>query len=189
MSITSLVLVILLFTIQLFDLVGFDKFDLIQELLTRREEIVALTVNFASYECTPPQLLTKPHQKSPHLTSQVTIQSEEERLLKKQIRKDEKREERQRRMARRELKHDTNFDQDGHLKSVGYDPERMRSEREAALLEASNAPLFSSKAKTQPHPAEVYPHVYDAQLKARQASAFVAGVKVCERRAVGGLGV
>jgi activating signal cointegrator complex subunit 3 len=164
---------------ELFDLVGFDNFDLIQELLARREEIVASTVNLSPYDHDPPQLLTKPLQKSPHIASQVTVQSEDERLLKKQIRKGGKREEeRHRKMAKRAQKHDTYLDQHEHLKSVGYDPERMRYEREAALLEASNAPLFSSKTKVQPHPAEIYPHVYDAQLKARQASAFIAGVKL-----------
>lgn len=162
---------------QLFDLVGFDKFDFIEELLTRRQEIVAATVNSPSDFLQ--QRDTKHHRVGPHLSSQVTIQSEEEVRLKKKIRKEEKREER--RLAKHDAKRDTDMEQEDHLRSVGFDPERMRHERELALLEASNTPLFSSKAKSQPHPAEMYPHVYDAQLKAQQASAFVAGAKVCCR--------
>ena len=81
-------------------------------------------------------------------------------------------------MAKREQKHDVNMGQENRLQSLGFDPERLRIERENALMRASNAPLFSGKVRMQPHPAEIYPHVYDAQLKAQQESAFVGGAKV-----------
>ena len=50
--------------------------------------------------------------------------------------------------------------------------------REAALVAASNAPLFSSSRATAAAQSEHYPFVFDAYADARQSSSFIAGSKV-----------
>ena len=51
--------------------------------------------------------------------------------------------------------------------------------RERALREAATRPIFSGAATPRSvDPSDLYPHVYDSLLKAKQTSAFVDGAKV-----------
>lgn len=71
----------------LFDVLGFDRFELIQLLLTHRNEIIS--------NCQLSQLesnaKSESRQPAPALSSQVTVLSEQEKLMQKLARKEEKR--------------------------------------------------------------------------------------------------
>lgn len=50
--------------------------------------------------------------------------------------------------------------------------------REAELVAASNAPLFSSSRSMVSSQSERYPFVFDSYADARQSSGLIAGSKV-----------
>lgn len=158
------------------ELLGFSQLELIQDLLTHRQEVVeaallnatqlAQTASFKKNKSTSSQ--------RPAFGSQVVIQSEQERLLRKHMRKEEKRQARKEREGAGLLE-----DHTSHLKALGFDPEAMRRERELALEEAVSRPVLSgARQQRAVDPSLLYPHVYDSLAKARLSSAFVAGSKV-----------
>ncbi|KAI8508741.1 activating signal cointegrator 1 complex subunit [Branchiostoma belcheri] len=102
--------------------------------------------------------------KPPSVAPTVTVQSEKERQLLKQYRKDE------RRMAKKDV---TN--QQGAT-SNRFDPRDLRAHREVLLQEAAHTPLFSDPyAELRP---VRYPNVYDSFSEARKSSSFIGGCKM-----------
>eukprot|EP00118_Oscarella_pearsei_P012973 m.99165 g.99165 ORF g.99165 m.99165 type:complete len:2211 (+) comp37045_c0_seq2:40-6672(+) len=168
---------------ELFDLLGFEKFDLIQEMLTNRHEIIHSTLS-GSLDEIAAGFSGKRSKKQvnatqqPSLSSQVTIQSREEKEIRKWQRREEKK------LARREAAFckqsgvADDEDREKFLKTLGFDPDKLREEREKSLLSAANAPLFSNKDKAVASRGPIYPHVYDAKLEARRSGAYIAGSKL-----------
>ncbi|KAL5010843.1 hypothetical protein ScPMuIL_013148 [Solemya velum] len=142
----------------LFELLGFDRFELIESLLQNRKKLIGAankeTMN-ASRKKTEPRS---------NYGCQVTIQSEQEKQIMKQMRREEKKQDKR------------FFKGDGEDFDQSFNPADLRAQREAALRAASSAPLFSGKSSYTPR--EKYPNVYDQMEEARQSSAFVGGVKM-----------
>ncbi|XP_031554350.1 activating signal cointegrator 1 complex subunit 3-like [Actinia tenebrosa] len=165
----------------LLELLGFDAIDLISKILQERYNIVTSILDGGhesvgqgkEYIKRSKNTSTRPDQSQPKYGCQVVIQSEEEKLLMKQARKEG------RRQARRDKGDgDDGVDQETYLKELGFDPEMLAAQRESALFHASSKSLFS-KTERQTRPREIYPHVYDEAHNAQAAFGFVAGTKIC----------
>ncbi|OWF45882.1 Activating signal cointegrator 1 complex subunit 3 [Mizuhopecten yessoensis] len=149
----------------LFELLGFDRFELIENLLQNRK--VVIQSSLTSDPSTRPNGARKKGDggNKPAYGCQVIVQTEQERKLMKQLRRDEKR-----------------FDKKGGWQEeegegISFNPQELRSQREAALKSAVMAPLFSDRS-FRPQARERYPNVHDSMEEARQSSAFVGGVKL-----------
>lgn len=149
---------------ELFELLGFDRFELIELILSRRQEIIGMT----QQKKNKPVAVQKANMTRPVYGCQVTVQTEDERRLQQLIRRDEKKQ------ARRK-EGDVEV---GESKALPFDPSELRARREAALLEAASSALFSAGGRGTALPPEQYPFVFDSNAVARQSSAFVATSKV-----------
>lgn len=123
---------------ELFDLLGFDRFPLIQTLLQHRGDIV--------YSLSLPtrQDLPRPEPKRPTIASQVTVQMDYEKQIQKLARKEEKR------LLRAWAKNanDSSDDEQPVVQAVSSQPQ-------------INFNKFNKKKTGADVP--VYPHVYDLQ--------------------------
>lgn len=166
---------------EVFELLGFDRFEFIQTLLANRHRIVIATSESASdlnegKESTRVKSTTGPSK--PLYGCQVTVQSEQEKQLMRQVRKEGRKEER--RQARRDRNapaDEQDIDQEAYLRAVGFDPDSMKTQREIALQVASSAPLFS-RPKRSVQPNQVYPYVFDALADTHRATAFISDTKI-----------
>lgn len=151
---------------ELFDLLGFNCFELIERLLKNRKELISAARRGEAFA------RITDHKKEraktgPAYSSQVTIQSEKEKELSKQIRREEKK------LARKEAKL-RKEDQDEELE---FDPDYLRMQREIALQEARNEPLFKYPRQSGAG-YQRYPFVFDSMAEAQRSSSFVAGAKL-----------
>lgn len=159
---------------ELFELLGPEGLDLIEKLLQNRITIVDRFLNsstdykFQALQDSCKKILGE--NTKPNYGCQVTIQSEQEKQLMKQFRREEKR------IARREKKagEDSEVPGEGLL---SFDPKELRIHREQALLNARNAPILGRQRDMEVEKIR-YPHVYDSQAEARETSAFIAGAKM-----------
>ncbi|XP_072018769.1 LOW QUALITY PROTEIN: activating signal cointegrator 1 complex subunit 3-like [Amphiura filiformis] len=151
---------------ELFELLGFDCFEMIGELLANRIELVAAARHL---EVSHRVSENKKDRQAPRPAygSQVTIQSEQEKELSKQIRREEKK------LARKEGR---NGFAETPSSSNEFDPQYLRRQRELALLHASHQPLFTQRSTYTPR--ESYPFVFDSQAEAQQTSSFIGGTKM-----------
>ncbi|XP_059556832.1 activating signal cointegrator 1 complex subunit 3 isoform X2 [Myotis daubentonii] len=159
---------------ELFELLGPDGIELIEKLLQNRITIVDRFLNSSNdYKLQALQDNCKKilgENAKPNYGCQVTIQSEQEKQLMKQYRREEKRN------ARREKK----AGEDGEISGEGltcFDPKELRIQREQALLNARNVPILS-RQRDMDFEKIRYPHVYDSQAEAMKTSAFIAGAKM-----------
>ncbi|XP_036173870.1 activating signal cointegrator 1 complex subunit 3 isoform X2 [Myotis myotis] len=159
---------------ELFELLGPDGIELIEKLLQNRITIVDRFLNSSNdYKLQALQDNCKKilgENAKPNYGCQVTIQSEQEKQLMKQYRREEKRN------ARREKK----AGEDGDISGEGltcFDPKELRIQREQALLNARNVPILS-RQRDMDFEKIRYPHVYDSQAEAMKTSAFIAGAKM-----------
>jgi len=154
---------------ELFDLLGFDRFELIQDLLSDRVFVMnsSFGVDVSLSDSFEP---TKRSQDAsrPLIGCQVVVQTQEERDLQKIMRREEKK------FARK--KDGNKFDDDYAM--LAFDPQELRAAREAALREAASAPLFSSSRSVSTVTAEDCPYVFDSANAARQSSSFITGSKM-----------
>ena len=106
--------------------------------------------------------------KRPKHGCQIVVQSEQERVLKKQMRKEEKRLQRKDKDSLALQSFTTNLDVDV-----------LRKIREQELQEAALRPLLTGQGHHYSvNPSELYPHVYDSLAGVLQSAAVVAGAKV-----------
>ena len=168
---------------ELFDLVGFDRIELIQLLLNNREEI---TNSYSRCKQTMRQEIANAAASvkqmegpvRPNYGCQVIVQSQEEKELQKLARKEEKR------INKLLTKNGPNdSDSEGEFDRNGrYDPIHLRNMRQAALANAMVKPLFAEKenlAKASAYSAmPKYPFVFDSYTQARTAPGFIQGVKM-----------
>jgi len=99
------------------------------------------------------------------------IQSEEERLLKKQVRREEKK-------ISKLLSKVNDVDGDGDEPALDFNPVDLRMKRQVALANAMAQPLIKESSVATAVPVEQYPFVYDSHSKAKTSAGFVQGVKM-----------
>lgn len=157
---------------ELFDLMGFDRFELIQTFLERRRDIiegVRLEAEKRNFSVKAGSLAAAVENRGvPSFGCQVVVQSQMEKQMQKLARKEEKRIHRV--LGKLEL------DEEEELE---FNPVELRAKRQAALKAAATVPVLNKeplRAALQPRPK--YPNVYDAQSQAHQSSGFISGVKV-----------
>ncbi|XP_039603796.1 activating signal cointegrator 1 complex subunit 3 [Polypterus senegalus] len=157
---------------ELFELLGPEGFELIEKLLQNRFAIVEIALNTV-----PDVKLNNFHDAAkrgiadnttkPIYGCQVKIQSEQEKQLFKQYRREEKK------LAKKEKKGDDS-EFSGET-SIHFDPKELRLQREQALLTARISPILSRQREYE---RIHYPHVYDSYAEAMKTSAFIGGSKV-----------
>lgn len=159
---------------ELFELLGPEGFELIEKLLQKRSLILERSLACANDNRF--QALQEQCKKfigenaKPNYGCQVTIQSEQEKLLMKQYRREEKRNARKEKQA----------GEDGEVSGEGqmcFDPKELRMQRELALLNARSMPVLSRQRERSIEKIH-YPHVYDSRAEAMKTSAFIGGAKV-----------
>ncbi|XP_038655200.1 activating signal cointegrator 1 complex subunit 3 isoform X1 [Scyliorhinus canicula] len=154
---------------ELFELLGAEGLELIEKLLQQRRTIVEKTLTHTTdLKLSYLQEASKKGiggNAQPIYGCQVTVQSEQEKQLLKQYRREEKR------LAKREKKDEGEFSEGLQY----FDPKELRSHREHALQSARIAPIL-----TRQHDYERihYPNVYDSKGEAMQSAAFIAGAKM-----------
>lgn len=151
---------------ELFEFLGFDKLDLIENLLQNRQKYVSAAITISkeqSYQVAKKKVDTGSR---PTYGCQVTIQTEEEKQILKQIRKEGKK------TARKECIGNENV-------SNSFDPIRMRAQREAALAVSQRTPLFTKSGIVRLSASkEQLPYVFDSLAQAKQSSAFIGNCKM-----------
>ena len=160
---------------EMFDLCGFERFDMIGAVLENRAALVrSLTENKASMKAEILSAAASVRAESlgpvrPNFGCQVTVQSEEEKALVKQIRKEEKK--------INKLLTKTGVDEEEE--EFVFNPLDMRTKRQAALANAMNAPLFKERQEVREHTVvEQFPFVFDSMNKAKLTSGFITGTKM-----------
>nr|XP_026497272.1 activating signal cointegrator 1 complex subunit 3 isoform X1 [Vanessa tameamea]XP_026497273.1 activating signal cointegrator 1 complex subunit 3 isoform X1 [Vanessa tameamea]XP_026497274.1 activating signal cointegrator 1 complex subunit 3 isoform X2 [Vanessa tameamea] len=157
----------------LFELLGFDKFEFIEEILQHRKEITD------SLREPPPQpsiaeiASLLPENKMPQYLCQVSVLSEQEKMLAKLVRKEEKKAKNAKKIEEDEEEQEINIAQ-------------LRAKRIAEL----NKPVvpFSTSRKSNIDPIlqkisyfqtkVQYPNVYDSSINAKNSAGFVSGLKL-----------
>lgn len=158
---------------ELFDFLGFDKFELIEELLQNRKLIIERVKAIAQINVFKEKATKKLEamQHAPSYLMPVMIQSESEKQLRKQVNKEEKK-----------LKKFLNAvgveEEDEEL-----DPMKMRLNYQQSLLMAAQmAPLLDDKPPRAmaPKPPKLirYPNVFDSYSEAKAHVGFIAGGKL-----------
>lgn len=151
---------------ELFELLGFDRFELIQLLLQHRNDIVVTNSVAEEKKLIAVQGSSSEH-KRPAYGCQVVVQSEQEKLLMKQARKEEKK------ISKLVTRDEDSEDE--------FNPIELRAKRQAALKVAMNAPALKDKGVlciSRAPKKETYPHVYDAYSQAKQTAGYISEVKM-----------
>ena len=158
---------------ELFDLLGFDRIELIQNVLEHRSDIVsshqknkkALKFEIANAAAANTNIAES---NMPIFGCQVTVQSEDEKALRKQVRKEEKK--------LQKLLKNAQDDSD----EEEFDPkEFMLKSQQAALSNAMSKPLVTKAKERSPAPVvERYPFVFDSHAEAKNSAGFIQGVKM-----------
>ena len=148
---------------ELFDLLGFERFELIQTLLEKRTQISA-SAKYPKLAIIKDELENRGMSSGGcNLINNVTIMSETEKQYLKQARKEEKK-------IMKAVKQLTNED------TLDFDPQALRNKREMALIEASEALLFKKSKEAAP---EVhFPYVFDNYSKAKNTAGYISGQKL-----------
>ncbi|NXQ75217.1 ASCC3 protein, partial [Quiscalus mexicanus] len=159
---------------ELFELLGPEGFELIEKLLQNRSLILERSLtcpNDNRFQALQEQCKKFIGENAkPNYGCQVTIQSEQEKLLMKQYRREEKRNARKEKQAV----------EDGEASGEGqmsFDPKELRMQRELALLNARSMPVLGRQREMSVEKIH-YPHVYDSRAEAMKTSAFIGGAKV-----------
>lgn len=161
----------------LFELLGFDQFEMIQELLKSRKEAVEKFEASEKRNQLKSKRLenksrdNKAQQQGPHIAT-VVVQSEQEKYLMKQVRKDEKKLQR--------MINTANKEQDDSDEEV-INPLKLRCQQKQHLLQtAQRQPVFKDQSLKllAPPPRVKYPFVFDSQSEAKTHVGFIAGSKL-----------
>ncbi|XP_067120382.1 activating signal cointegrator 1 complex subunit 3 isoform X2 [Centruroides vittatus] len=144
----------------LFDYLGYENISLIEVILQKRKEIT----NSRAFDSIEVPLSYQTIDHRPNYGCQVTVQSEEEKMIKKLIRKEE------RKIQRDEAK--TSKDS---VDNFLFDPAILRKQREADLLKSVQVPLYKKVVSIQ---REKFPYVFDIYSESKLTSAFISGNKL-----------
>ncbi|VVC95095.1 unnamed protein product [Leptidea sinapis] len=155
----------------LFELLGFDQFEFIQEVLQHRRDITD-SLRAPIQEPTIEEMAALlPENKMPQYLCQVSVRSEQEKLLANLIRKKEKK------MKNKK----TDNEEDEPEINVA----QLRARRLAELTKPV-VPFSSSKSNVDPILQKIsyfqtkvqYPNVYDSSINAKNSAGFVSGMKL-----------
>lgn len=164
---------------ELFDLLGFDKFELILEILENRKSILKNMEMTEKRELMKEQIIkrqqenmTKP---APNYLMPVLVQSEKERDLMKMARKDEKK----LRELNNKLNGDDDEDEEVQLAKLQLSQSNsmLRIAQKAPVLTESKSSAWSSIQRFAQAPPK-YPNVYDSNKDARAHVGFLSGNKI-----------
>ncbi|XP_069582412.1 activating signal cointegrator 1 complex subunit 3 [Ranitomeya imitator] len=157
---------------EFFELLGPEGFTVIEVLLQHRQKIVAKSLNWQNDNQYNFQEFRKKNATDggkPNYGCQVTVQSEQEKQLMRQYRREEK----------RHAKREKRVGEEGEISGeglIGFDPKELRMQREQALLNARIVPILGRERDYGER--FVFPHVYDSYAEAMKTSAFVGGAKL-----------
>ncbi|XP_013098280.2 activating signal cointegrator 1 complex subunit 3 [Stomoxys calcitrans] len=172
----------------LIELLGFDYFDLVQQVLKDRNTIAAQLQELDQKEKRTKrskQIQQKQNNKNtngggelrPTVASQVVVQSALEKELCKQSRREEKK-------MQRLIQSLGRSDKDEDEQAQALNPMQLRMQQQRRLLEvAQHQPLLKSTQEFKEFrstlPAQVrYPYVFDSQLEAKQHAGFIGGNRI-----------
>lgn len=156
---------------EVFEIVGFDKFEAIQKIFDNRKKIVQkIEIEERKNQLKMKNSTNNAHQK-PVIAAQVTIQSIQEKQLLKQVRKDEKK-----------LRNLINA-QESDEETEECLLTKLRVAHQGSLLkQAQREPIFKEKAKAEMRamlqPRVKYPYVFDAEKEAKSHVGFISGGKL-----------
>ncbi|KAG6462956.1 hypothetical protein O3G_MSEX013556 [Manduca sexta] len=158
----------------LFELLGLDKFEFLQEVLEHRQDIIN------SLKAPPPQptlseiAATLPENKMPQYLCQVSVLSEQEKMLAKLVRKEEKKAKASKKNENDEEEQELNIAQirakriaELSKPVVPFSTSRSSSNIDPVLQKIS---YFQTKVQ--------YPNVYDSSINAKNSAGFVSGLKL-----------
>ena len=169
---------------ELVELLGFEKIEIVEFLLSNKNSVVKAYETYMKEErktsttrtnFAKSSSISKPNtnnQSGAALSSQIVVHTETEKKIKKLIRKEEKRMNKAN-AAKLENEFGENFD-----------PSMLRKLREEQLTEARILQLYNQKRMNSLIPenlvkkADQYPFVFDSLLKITQSTAFIAGSKI-----------
>ncbi|EDW14615.1 activating signal cointegrator 1 complex subunit 3 [Drosophila mojavensis] len=170
---------------ELMELLGFEHFELVGQLLQERIKIAQQLEQYATRSRRikqvkqKRQLASASSEKRPTVASAVVVQSEQEKLLGKQQRREEKKLQR----IMRNVK-DSNEDRDEEGAAVAISAQQLRMQHQRKLLEAAQRePLLLNtkavKAEQSIYTAPInYPYVFDSQREAKQHAGFIGGGRI-----------
>lgn len=155
---------------ELFELMGFDKFELIQEIFVNKKEIVKSINDEVTKDRTREQIektqkeeTTKP---APNYLMPVLVQSDKEKELLRQVRKDEKK--------LRNVRVDGDEEQMTLAQLKLYQSNsQLQSAQHAPLLSRPTS-IFNRTSQAAPS----YPNVFDSSKNARAHIGFLANNKI-----------
>ncbi|KAK0079487.1 hypothetical protein PV325_001204 [Microctonus aethiopoides] len=148
----------------LFDIFGCDHIEFIEFIIQHRDKVLSQLTSQKGQKSTGPRI-----QEHQQYGCQVIVQSEKEKLLLKQVRKEEKK------MMKASNKVETNDESDEEFDTI-----TLRTKRQQAL-QAMQAPILSTAKRTfmaSTVSREQYPYVFDSQAKSKITSGFVSGQKL-----------
>lgn len=150
---------------ELYDLLGCDQLDFISYILKHRDPVE----KFFSTQKTLSKASHPKMENRPNFGCQVTVQSQKEKELMKQVRKEEKK-----------YQKATNKFENGETSDEDFDPLLLRLKRQQALQAAQMPVLAPVKQKflSTLRPVESYPFVFDCQKSSKTTPGFVSGQKL-----------
>ncbi len=168
---------------ELVELLGFEKIEIVEFLLSNKNSVVKAYETYMKEErktnttrtnLAKSSTISKPNTNSQSgaLSSQIVVHTETEKKIKKLIRKEEKR-----MNKANATKLESEFGEN-------FDPSMLRKLREEQLTEARILQLYNQKRMNSLIPenlvkkADQYPFVFDSLLKITQSTAFIAGSKI-----------
>ncbi|XP_026299668.1 activating signal cointegrator 1 complex subunit 3 isoform X2 [Apis mellifera] len=140
---------------ELVDLLGCESIEFIQYIVQHQKSIITLS--------STPKIQKKCNIQGPVISGQVTVQSEKEKQLQKQIRKHEKK---LNKTSKREGK--------GELEENGFEPLELTLKKNEALIEM-HTPIFKKSINTD---REKFPFVFDANMNSRNTTGYVSKQKI-----------
>lgn len=177
---------------ELIELLGFDKFEILETILENRKEIIKNIENDDKVNMMYERVATAEQSgvanriksAQPAVSSQVVVQSEQELNLMKKVRKDEKKLEKLFTAQKTAMENELDDDDDG---SCDYGVARLKLQQQQQILNSiKNQPILAKPKRTsdamswltQAPKKVTYPNVFDSQMEARTHVGFVAGSKL-----------
>lgn len=178
---------------ELIELLGFDKFDILESILEHRKEIIKNIENddkvnmiyeraAAAEQC---GMANRTKSQQPVVSSQVVVQSEQELNLLKKVRKDEKK---LRTMVTAQMNAiESELDDNDDGENCDYAVSRLKLQQQQQILNSiQNQPILPKPRRpsdamswlTQAAKKISYPFVFDSQMQARTHVGFAAGSKL-----------
>ncbi|KAH8310481.1 hypothetical protein KR044_001580 [Drosophila immigrans] len=172
---------------ELMELLGFEHFELVIQLLQDRLKLAQQLEQYASRSRRVKQVKQKKEQSSassaekrPTVATTVVVQSAQEKQLGKLQRREEKKLQR----IMRSIKDEEDDEECGG--AVAISAQQLRMQHQRKLLEAAQREplLLSTKTAKAEHATSSYttpiryPYVFDSQLEAKQHAGFIGGSRI-----------